>query len=121
MTWLKVDDQFYRHPKVQALTDAAFRLHVFGLCFSAQYLTDGFVADPVLRSERPKSAPLTAELVRAQLWHREAGGYRIHDYLKYNPSREHVEAERTADRERKKAAGIASGKARGGGGLHAIS
>lgn len=39
-------------------------------------------------------------LVDAGLWERAKGGFRIHDHLEYNPSREQVEAERRATAER---------------------
>jgi hypothetical protein len=42
-------------------------------------------------------------LVDASLWHVEEGGYRIHDYLDYQASREQVEAGRQSNAARQKA------------------
>ena len=115
MPWANFDDQFPKHPKVLPLSDAAFRLHVSGVCHAAQYLTDG-----VLRSEvvpllvpRYKKATLD-ELIRRGQWHDLGEGcgtdtcplgvpesHVIHDYLQWNRSREQVESER----ERKRKAG----------------
>ena len=94
MTWLRLDDSFYEHPKVVGLTDAAFRLHVRGLCYCSRLTTDGFITDALMRQTFPRAAQQTKELVSARLWTREQGGYRIHDFLKYNPSREEVESKR---------------------------
>jgi hypothetical protein len=41
MSWVRLDDSFPEHPKVIALTDAAFRAHVRGLCYAGRFLTDG--------------------------------------------------------------------------------
>lgn len=115
MPWANFDDQFPKHPKVLPMSDAAFRLHVSGVCYSAQYLTDGRVeADAVaLLVPRYKKASLD-ELLRRGRWHDLGGGcgtdtcptgsedeYVIHDYLEWNRSKEQVEAER----ERKRKAG----------------
>lgn len=47
------------------------------------------------------------ELVDAGLWRRVSGGYQIHDYLVYNPSREEVHRKRTE----RHGAAVARGKA----------
>lgn len=101
MTWLRLDDGFAAHPKVAHLSPHAFKLHVSALCYCAQFLTDGFVptARPGLLMEGYRPAQVT-ELVDAGLWEPAEGGYWLHDYLKYNPSREKVEAEREAARNR---------------------
>lgn len=103
MPYLRLDDAFTDHPKVDALSDPAFRLHVSGICYSARLLTDGKVpADRVARLV-PQFKPKTlAELVTAGLWTLEGDSYDIHDYLRHNPSREHVLAERAAAAERSK-------------------
>lgn len=43
---------------------------------------------------------LAEKLVTVGLWERTETGYMIHDYLVYNPSREHVEKKRAEARER---------------------
>lgn len=105
MTWLKIDDGFGEHPKILGLSDSAFRLHVTALCYCARNLTDGFVSALALRSvganaklTRPNSTAST--LIKAGLWIPGNDGHWIKDYLDYNPSKAHVERERTAARER---------------------
>jgi hypothetical protein len=102
MPWLKIDDAFPEHMKVVGLSDRAFRIHVSALCFCARNLTDGHVPEPTVRAlTLGKKTPIN-DLVRAGLWHENGdGGFVINDYLDYNPSRAHVQAER----ERKQQAG----------------
>lgn len=108
MPYLNVDDGFPDHPKIDALSDAAFRLHVAGKCYAARSLTDGIV--PAARVPRLKpgyKAQQLKELLASKVWHEggegcgtatclrgEPGQYVIHDYLEWNKSREWWEAER---------------------------
>lgn len=102
MPWANFDDQFPKHPKVLPLTDAAFRLHVTGICYCAQYATDGIVPAETVPLLVPRFKPRTLEeLLERGLWHTHADGFEIHDYLDWNRSRLQIEAER----ERKRRAG----------------
>lgn len=94
MGWAKLDDRFPDHPKVVALSDRAFRAYVTALCYCAAHLTDG--AFPATVGRRLAGVKGTKELLSAGLWLEQPGGYEVHDYLVYNPSREEVEAKRTA-------------------------
>jgi len=101
--WAKLDDKFPRHPKVRQCSVEARWLFIVGVCHAAEYLTDGFLrsSDVVgLTAElrRPKVA--IQQLVKVGLWEKRRGGYTIHDFLQYNPSRRQVETERTATRQR---------------------
>lgn len=90
MTWLKIDDGFYEHQKIVGLSNQAFRLHVSALCMCSRLLTDGRVTHQNLRK---LSADLpfnvrryVQELVAQRLWIEFKSGYRIKDFLEYNPS-----------------------------------
>lgn len=93
MPYASFDDHFPDHPKIAPLSDAAFRLHVAGICYAARHLTDGIVpaveVPRLVRAYRKTSlAALTAE---AALWvPRPGGDYEIHDYLDWNLSRAKV-------------------------------
>lgn len=102
MTWVRLDDSFPEHGKVERLSDAAFRLHVSALCYCARNLTDGVVEPRVVRRVVPRFRRQSlAELLAAGLWHeRGDGAFEVHDFLDYNPSSEQVKAEREAARER---------------------
>ncbi len=91
MTWVKLDDQFPDHPKVIAAGPQAGWLYICGICYSARYLTDGFVpASVVPRLMNANTTKLIERLVAVGLWEVTEDGYHIHDYLAYNPRREDV-------------------------------
>ena len=102
MTWFKVDDSFYDHPKVFDAPDCAVALWTRAGTWSARNLTDGFV--PAGMPARLCDDPDTAvkELVRRGLWSRVKDGFRFHDWSEYQPSRESVERERLAAAERQR-------------------
>lgn len=104
MPWVRFDDNYPDHPKVSELSDAAFRLHVSAICYSSRYLTDGFVSRGQLRriATTDDLAGVLDELVAAGLFEPADGGFWIHDYLDYNPSRDAVESRRASDRQRKR-------------------
>ena len=43
MSWLRIDDTFYDHPKIVAAGPLAIALHVLALAYSSRHGTDGFV------------------------------------------------------------------------------
>jgi hypothetical protein len=96
--WVKLDDKFPRHPKVLQAGPLAAWLYVCGLVYCGQFLTDGVVPKAVVPTladfgsvpGAPSIAELVEQLLSVGLWERVPGGYRIHDYLDYNPSREAV-------------------------------
>lgn len=112
MPWANLDDQFPKHPKVVPISDGAFRLHVSGVCYCAQYLTDGMVEAAAVPLLMPRYRPkFLEELLSRGLWlDRGEGVYEIHDYLDWNRSKEEVEAER----ERKRKAGRMGAESRWG-------
>lgn len=96
MAWVRLDDRFPDHPKVDPLSDGAFRLHVSAICYAANHLTDGFI--PTLRAARlvPRfKSSYPKELEKAGLWEPQGTeGWRIHHYLDFQPSADEVRAER---------------------------
>lgn len=100
MPWFRLDDSFHSHPKVIAAGNEAVGLYVRCGTYAAQHLTDGFVSKSIVTLYGAES--LAARLVETGLWHRTRGGWNIHDYLDYNPSRETVEKERKAAAERQR-------------------
>lgn len=92
MSWVKIDDQFVDHPKLVRVGSVAGWLYVCGLCYCARYLTDGFIPkEQVSRMVTDHDVtPLVTALLTQQLWVTVDGGYKVHDYLKYNPSQKQV-------------------------------
>ena len=100
MTWFKMDDSAYDHPKVVGLSDGAFRLWVCAGLYCSRHLTDGIVAPGTLRVLQAKQR-YCDELWAAGLWEPlPEGGYRYHDWGEYQPLRAEVEARRKANRDR---------------------
>jgi hypothetical protein len=106
--WVKLDDGFAQHPKVCALGEwepFGISLSIAALCWSSRYMTDGHIPAnvlPTLRGwskgtllKRAVSAFEVAErLVEVGLWDRHGDDYRIHNFLKYNPSAADAEEHR---------------------------
>lgn len=132
MTWVRLDEEFARHPKVLAAGPLGMAMHVAALCYCNQYLTDGFV---------PRSAPMgfldlagidltesgerrdgdwleahwefiVGRLVEAGLWEPVKGGWAIHDFHDFQPSKAEVLELREKRAEAGRAGGIRSGQAR---------
>jgi hypothetical protein len=101
VTWFKVDDSFYDHPKVFDLPDSAVALWTRAGCWSARNLTDGFVPAGITARLCDDHLAAVRELVERGLWKRTRGGYRFHDWRNYQPSKE----EATAAQEKKSSGG----------------
>ena len=99
----QVDGDFYDHPKTTGMSDAAFSLWVRAGSYSTAKLSDGFVSEDVLALTLRTEATVAEELVRRGLWRRVKGGYRYHQWDQRNLTKDRVEADREADRERKRA------------------
>jgi len=72
------------HPKIVGLSDRAFRLWVWGLTYSQQHLTDGWIPAIAIPGVFVRSIK---DLVAGHSWDSVEGGYRIHDYLDWNDSK----------------------------------
>lgn len=94
MTWFKVDDSFYDHPKVYDAPDCAVALWIRAGCWAARNLTDGFVPSGMLARLCDDSDRAAKELVDRGLWKRTKGGYQFHDWSAYQPTRGEVQASR---------------------------
>lgn len=103
MAWLKLDDAFVDHERIEPLSDRAFRLHITALCLCARKLTDGHVSSKdvkVCRTLVAAGPRHLAELENAGVWEPNGDGFQIRDYLDYNPSAEQVREERRKASER---------------------
>lgn len=102
MSWARLDDGFHQHRKIAPLPLAAVGLHTKALTYCAANLTDGFVPDSVVTMlvGSEASSALTAALTQiypgneSAVWTIADGGFRIHDYLHFNPSAADVKKQR---------------------------
>lgn len=109
MAWVRIDDQFFLHPKVAKAGKDAALLYLGSLTYAAGQLTDGRIEAAAVRlisAMVDVQAKHAKRLVEVGLWEECEGGYMIHDYHEYNPSRDKVLATREARAE----AGARGGK-----------
>jgi hypothetical protein len=105
MTWVKLDDHFFMHPKIMTVGPAAAWLWVASIGYANANLTDGFIpagALPMIAmTHRNKASELASKLVAARLWEKQSNaGYFIHDYKDWNPSASEVLAKRKENSDR---------------------
>jgi hypothetical protein len=127
MVWARVDDGILDNDKIVRAGVFGFALHMAAITWCCRNLTDGIIpaarvtalldlsrvsydaANPLALIDGPSSmggaeglsALVVAEhLVDVGLWERVPGGYEVHDFLEYNPSREQVTGKRKATKER---------------------
>jgi hypothetical protein len=104
MGWVRLDDQLYANAKVVACPPDAFKLFIMGLTWVSSNLTDGYLPSHIVKFlSSPRSyLKLSETLVRVGLWDKvsEEDGWRVHNYLTYNPSEQEVKARKkgVADR-----------------------
>ena len=107
MTWVRLEQDCCDHPKVDGISNGAFRLWISAKCWANRFWTDGFIDRAKLARISPQTrrhSAAAAELVRARLWHSHDDltcgsphcpvnlgvearhGFIIHDFLQYQPS-----------------------------------
>lgn len=88
MSWVKLDDQFFTHPKAVAAGKDGRALYLAALCWAKAHLTDGLIPKgvlPMLAAQAEVVGRRTATtLVGARLWHDEGDHWRIHGYHERN-------------------------------------
>lgn len=119
MTWTKLDDNIFDHPKMLKAGEDAANLYVRALVYCNRYLTDGRIEEETLGAvtRRPDAEALVAKLVKVGLWEEHPdGGWLVHNFHEHNPSAEEVLAKRaelSAKRsEAGRRGGVRSGEAR---------
>lgn len=99
MSWAKLDDGMWSHPKFLDLSNGAIGVWSKGLSWCAQHLSDGAIPRTLKTFFRATDGEV-AELMRAGLWEETATGWQVHDYLEFNPSRESVLGDRAKGKQR---------------------
>lgn len=106
MPWVRFDDDFPDHWKIEPLSDGAYRLHTTAIFRSSKWLTDGYLPknrlDLVAPRRMKRPGKYVSELEGAGLWEPTDDGWQLHDFLDYQPSKEQVTAERKKTAERQK-------------------
>lgn len=104
--FIKVHDSIEDHPKVIALSDAAFRAMITGWGWCRRHKTDGWMTTQVFHKRC--TAKVRRELVEVGIVHDHGDKVEWHDYLDHQQSA----AEQDALSEKRRRAGQAGGKAR---------
>lgn len=104
------------HPKVEGLSDRAYRLHMAGLQHCARTLSDGLVSEPTIRGLKASlkaSKKHVDELVDSGCWqpYRD-GSFVVVNYLDWNPSKAEVERKRSDRAASGRLGGLRSGQSR---------
>lgn len=95
-TYIKLHDGLPDHPKIDGLSDKAFRLLISTWCWCSRHLTDGVI--PNATWTKRGTAKTRQELVTAGLILQENGHVVAHDYLEHQRSSEQVAEVRAAKR-----------------------
>jgi hypothetical protein len=90
VSWTKLDDGFYDHPKVLRAGLEAIGLFCLALSYASRHSTDGALDGPVLDLLARGRADLVTKLVDVGLFDATKTGVVIHDFLIYNPSSREV-------------------------------
>lgn len=105
MPWARLDDDFILNEKLFAVSSDAKVLWFYSIGYSNKNLTDGSIRQHALPVVAAMAGvkdyeAAAAELVGARLYERIEGGYLVHDFLKFNPSREDVLKQREENAKR---------------------
>ena len=99
MSWAKLDDGFWMHPKVLMAGNAGAGIFARLLSYCGCYLTDGLIPAQIVTQIAGPDKKLLPELDRLGLIQvLETGSVLIPDYLEHNRSKEQVEEDRKTRR-----------------------
>lgn len=105
MAWLKIDDRVRTHPKIAKAGPSAAWLWFCGICYCREHLSDGFIPNEVVSAlalNLPSPSKHAAKLVDVRLWEPADGGYQVHNFLDWNPSKAEVLSLRDKERDKKR-------------------
>lgn len=109
MPWIRLSDNYIHDEKFRALSDGAFRLWHEGMSYCRMHQTDGVIPFKILKdfysfsrkNEKQLATPSREGL--APLWELiPATGYKVHNYLNWNLSKEEEQNERAGSAARMK-------------------
>lgn len=106
MVWARFDDCYSESPKIEAAGPWAELLDMRAIIYCARNETDGLVTKTAMAkisTNIPNPRARAATLVEVGRWKpNEGGGWLIHDFLDYNPSKAQLEEQRAEGRVRAK-------------------
>jgi hypothetical protein len=109
VTWVKIDDGFWMHPKVLIAGNTAAGIFTRLLSYCGCYLTNGLIPEPIANQIIGSDRKAAEQLLDTGLVQRlESGGYYIPDFLEHNRSKDQVEADRKQRAEAGRKGGLKS-------------
>lgn len=102
--YAKLSNEFWRSPSVMEMLDtnpAALGYYVAAVSYASDNLTDGLIEERVAKHSLHVPEDVISFLVDIGKWETVEGGWLIHNYAKWQNSREQIEAARERDRNRK--------------------
>lgn len=106
MSWAKLDDGFWSHPKVMGIGNAGAGIFARFLAYCGDHLTEGLIPAPVVAFIVGDDQAALDALVRyGMVQLRDSDSVYIPDFLDHNPTRAKVKN----DREQRAAAGRRGG------------
>lgn len=117
MSWTRLDDGIYDHPKVLEVDPLDRLLYVWALCWSSRHRTDGRLRRRALEHVAALAGVADLEaaarrLVAAGLWEDDDDGWTVHDFTDYQPAAAEVDELRAKRAEAGRRGGLASGETR---------
>jgi hypothetical protein len=98
MSWVKLDDTFWMHPKIVMAGEAATGVYARLLSYCGCYLTNGLVPAPMVDAITKNRKALDALEANGLIERTETGAVLICSYLEYNRSKADIEADRATRR-----------------------
>lgn len=100
MSWAKLDDAIYSHPKILRANLQAVGLYALSIAYSARHDLDGALPAEAVAMLARGDRSLADQLVELGLYELQQNGYKIHNFLKYNPSARQIRKRQKEQRER---------------------
>lgn len=100
MSWAKLDDSYWMHPKVLMVGNAGAGIFSRMLSYCGCYLTDGLIPEAIVTnivSGDKKALQALVDREMVELW--ESGAVFIPNYLEFNRSKKEVEDDRKKRRD----------------------
>ncbi|OZC80229.1 hypothetical protein CH274_13420 [Rhodococcus sp. 06-418-5] len=86
LPWIRLDTDTFSHPKILEMLSEkkhqAVVLHLAAMCYAGKHGTGGHIPKVALRVLPGRAMDVT-DLVKAELWHIDAAGWRIHGWEEY--------------------------------------
>lgn len=113
MEWVRLDVDFFSHPRTGVLTTTVQKLYLRALLWSAEHETDWFI--PTEMGRQWGNALAIKQLVAAGCWEPVEGGWHIHDAEERQPGLTAVRELREKRAEAGRKGGLATANARANG------